>query len=94
MDAIASSKMRKQTACPSSKRAAAAYGFFGLLIAWLTVLSFAEAANLPIETFEAAANFAALSALAISGALFWAFGKARNGGDAGCRRRADRQADS
>lgn len=74
MDAIASSKMRKQTAGRSSKRAAA-YGFLGLLIAWLTVLSIAEAANLPIETFEAVTNIAALSALAIFGALLWAFGK-------------------
>ena len=96
MDAIASSKARKQTIGCSSKKVAAAYFFLGLLVVWQTVLAFAIVANLPVETFEAVTDLAALSSLAILGIIFWytsTAGKDQNAGDSGRSRKVHGQAD-
>jgi hypothetical protein len=73
MGAMASHKaQRLPIECvPDPKTGPAAYGVFGLVIAYMMVLAFAIVANLPVEKFEAIMNVAAIAGFGILWAAFW-----------------------
>lgn len=73
MGAIASHKaQRLPFECVSDpKTGPAAYGVFGLVIAYIIVLALAIVANLPVEKFEAIMNVAAIAGFTVLWAAFW-----------------------
>ncbi len=75
MGAIASREARRRVSeCASSPRIGPGiYGAFGLLAAYIVVLTFGLLENPSIEKFEATMNVVAIAGFVIPFAAFWSF---------------------
>ena len=81
MSAIACHKAQRSLLDAPAKYEPGVFGVFGLLIAYVMVLTAGIIADFPIEKFESAMNVAAIAGFAVLCAAFWR-SSLRNGTDA------------